>query len=243
MTPEDCRPVLRRNRLEHASADFDDLLKRADRGGNIPQPTPKRRNFLLYFAPGKHARLSHAMIASYHRVRHMPMETHASKPQNAVRNRDRIRALRRHAIAIGALIDELQPQDLSAWRPGDVAQIPPGEPNAGALIRVTRVEEKTVRGYLLAAKFPGRDSLPWPRYPIKDLVRIGHAPDAVAESEYPLREKVTPSAREYAEAVRQEWIRNEAAKKSKRAERDRARRAAKKANAKTQPEQHRTSAA
>lgn len=108
---------------------------------------------------------------------------------------------------------------------------------------MTRVEEETIRGYLLLAKAPCRDSLPWTRYPIKDLVRTGHAPAAVEVREYLLREKVPPSLQQYAEAARQEWIRYDVAKKAKRAEQTRARRAAKKANANAQPEKSSRSAA
>ena len=143
--------------------------------------------------------------------------------------RDRLRALRRHAIAIGALIDDLQPQDITAWRPGDVAQINGDSPHAGALLRITRVDRDTVRGYLLASKAAGRDALPWARYAIRDLVRIGHAAEAIDEIDYPLKEKVPQTLRQYAEAARQEWIRHDAAKKAQRNARARARRAEKKA--------------
>lgn len=153
------------------------------------------------------------------------MEPHAQKPPK--QNRDRLQALRRHAIAIGALIDDLQPQDLTAWRPGDVAQIREGEPNAGALVRITRINGDVIRGYLLARKIPDRDSPPWTKYSTKTLVRVGHAAAAVQENEYPLREKISPTVQQYAEAARQEYIRHDAAKKRERNERARARRQAK----------------
>lgn len=129
-----------------------------------------------------------------------------------------MQALRRHAIAIGMLIDDLAPEDLQIHKPGDVVQILAGNEHAGALLRVTEVlSGDRLRGYLLAASYRYRAGMRLSEIPGGCVRKVGNAPEAIGTDAYPLCEERPLSFEQASEAARLGWVAADEENRARRA--------------------------
>lgn len=149
------------------------------------------------------------------------------KARDLVKRRElRMTALRRHALAIGMLIDDVEPEDLGYCKPGDVVQIVTGHVHANALLRVTEIRDQDrLQGYLLAASYRWRTGMRLSDVSLGMVRRVGHAPGAVTLAEYPLQEQRPLSFEQAAEAARLGYIAADQERRERRAKAARNRRA------------------
>lgn len=130
--------------------------------------------------------------------------------------RKRIAEIRRHALAMARLIDDIDAEDIEIYRAGDVVQILDGHQHARTLLRVTRVDgDARLHGYLLASSRRHRSGGNLCSVSPHDVHRVGNAPIAIDLESYPLPERPGHTLDQYAEIARKLWIEREKGRKAK----------------------------